>query len=283
MSPAAEEPIQIASGDGWLSACYYRPAGPAAAACVICDPLFEERKSAQRPLVELARRLRGAGVGAIRFDYRGCGDSSGDLETTTAHDWLADLDAAVGQTRESFGPMPLILVGVRLGGTLLLKWAARHPEAALAILWEPVVSPGEYLRHELRRKLMKEMLTFGGSRSSRDALMEELERGGEVDFDGYGVTAALYRSLLEIELRPDDRPRLGDTLLIHLSPVERVADSLSGLGRHLESAGNTVTLRALRHQPFWNQIGYTDCTALLDETMAWVGTRILVPPSPPAT
>jgi len=283
MTPAAEEPIQITSGDGWLNACRYRPARPVTAACVICDPLFEERKSAQRPLVELARRLRGAGVGAIRFDYRGCGDSSGDLETTTAHDWLADLDAAVGQTRESFNAAPLTLVGVRLGGTLLLKWAARHPEAALAILWEPVVSPGDYLRHELRRKLMKEMLTFGGSRSSRDALIDELERGGEVDFDGYGVTAALYRSLLEIELRPDDRPRLGDALLIHLSPVERVDDTMAGLGRRLEAAGNAVTLRALRHQPFWNQIGSVDCTALLDETMAWVGARLQTPPSPPPT
>ena len=199
---ADEKQVRIAVEGGWLSGCLYSPAGAAVAACVVCDPLFEERKSAQRPLVDLARRLQAAGVGALRFDSRGCGDSSGDLETVTAQDWLADLDAAVPFAGEAFGRAPLLLVGVRLGGGLALKWTARHAGAAFSILWEPVTAPGDYFQQEFRKKLMKEMLTFGGSRTSRDALIEELARGGQVDFDGYPVAAGLYRSLLDIACGP---------------------------------------------------------------------------------
>nr|WP_314442248.1 alpha/beta hydrolase [uncultured Sphingomonas sp.] len=63
------------------------------------------------------------GLGLIRFDYRGTGESPGRFADFTLEDWLDDAAAAAGLTGA-----PLFLVGSSMGGWLMLHLAERLGE-----------------------------------------------------------------------------------------------------------------------------------------------------------
>ncbi|MEN9362112.1 MAG: hypothetical protein RL095_3647 [Verrucomicrobiota bacterium] len=71
-------------------------------------------------VVEYARR---AGLGCLRFDYRGHGGSGGDFHDYTPEDWLEDALAAIS----TLGDRPLILVGSSMGAWLAMHAALRLP------------------------------------------------------------------------------------------------------------------------------------------------------------
>lgn len=277
-----EQPIPIRSGAADLAGMLYLPeAGGVRGALLFCDPLFEERKSAQRALVELARALAAAGVAVLRFDYRGCGDSPGDFAEFAPDDWLADALAAYAELRRRVPPgVPAGFFGLRLGAALAAQAAGRVPAPWLLMLWEPVLRGGEYLQQELRRKLMKEMLTFGGSRTTREGLVRQLEAGETVDFDGFAVTPRLYRELGALRLRETVAQLRLPLLLASVSASGTPPPPLATLAEALRTAGLDATLLAEREQPFWSLVGHVDCAGLIRRSVAWVTPRLL-PPQPP--
>ncbi len=48
-----------------------------------------------RMLVKLARKLAAHGIGCLRFDFRGCGDSAGEFEEMTLRTKLCDATVAL--------------------------------------------------------------------------------------------------------------------------------------------------------------------------------------------
>ena len=115
MSDAREEQILIPSGTGTLSAVLYLPSGTPRGSILFCNPLFEERKSSQRIMVECARTLCSDGLMVLRFDYRGCGDSTGDFEEFTTDDWLCDINIASQYLAKRARTGNPGLLGLRLG------------------------------------------------------------------------------------------------------------------------------------------------------------------------
>jgi pimeloyl-ACP methyl ester carboxylesterase len=74
---------------------------------------------------------RERGRAFLRFDYGGCGLSSGAFEEQTLADWRDDVLAMI----DSCGEGPVVLVGSSMGGWLMLlarwsgrsgSWAGRH-------------------------------------------------------------------------------------------------------------------------------------------------------------
>lgn len=59
----------------------------------------------------------------VRFDYRGCGQSPGDIKTMTITDYLADAEAVLRQATDG----PVILIGSSLGGWLSMRLMETHP------------------------------------------------------------------------------------------------------------------------------------------------------------
>jgi len=270
--PAQEAACTLDSGGLRLAGMLHVPAAAPAAAVLIGNPLFEERKSAQRPLVETARILADAGLAVLRFDYRGCGDSEGDFSDVTAGDWMADIQAAAGWLKSRFAALPLGLLGLRLGATLALTAGESpdQPACDFAVLWEPVVHGRQDLEQEWRRKLLKEMMTFGRTRVTREALNRDLAEGRTIDFDGYPVTPALVRSLDGIRLdRPFARvPRR--VQIVGIGPTARVPPAYEALGEALGRQGCVCDVAARRDVPFWNQVGLASCHDLARETAQWM-------------
>ena len=69
------------------------------------------------------------GLGILRFDYRGTGESEGRFADFTLEDWLDDALAAAALTDG-----PLIVVGSSMGGWLMLHVAERLGERVKALV-----------------------------------------------------------------------------------------------------------------------------------------------------
>ena len=87
--------------------------------------------------VRITRALADAGIGVLRFDFTGIGESEGDFEDTNFSSNVADLVAAaefLGRDWE----MPTLLVGHSFGGAAVLHAAAELPDVrAIATIASP--------------------------------------------------------------------------------------------------------------------------------------------------
>jgi alpha-beta hydrolase superfamily lysophospholipase len=143
-------PVWLGSEDrplfGWM---HVPENGRASGAVVICPTLGLEAVYSYWTLRELANRLAAAGLVALRFDYDGTGDSSGDWDDpdrVTA--WLASVKTAIDHVR-NLGVGRVAVVGLRVGGTLAAETLAA--EVGIAddlVLWDPCASGRSFLREQ---------------------------------------------------------------------------------------------------------------------------------------
>lgn len=78
----------------------------------------------------LTGHCQSRGLGFLRFDLRGHGQSSGVYTDFVISDWLADCLAVIDQLTTG----PLLLVGSSLGGWLMLRCAQERPERIKALI-----------------------------------------------------------------------------------------------------------------------------------------------------
>jgi len=85
----------------------------------------------------IARSLSEAGIATLIFDFTGLGNSEGDFSDTNFSSNVDDLVAAAEHMNEHF-EAPKLLVGHSLGGTAVIKAAARISSAvAVASIGSP--------------------------------------------------------------------------------------------------------------------------------------------------
>ena len=256
---------------------------PGAPAFVFCHPLFEERKSACRAMAEAADAFCRRGFSVLRFDYRGCGDSGGAFADFAVGDWEQDIVAALEFVRTSCAPRAVGLAGLRLGAALALRVAAHRDDVAWALLWEPVVNGRVHLGQELRKKLTKEMVTFGKTRVTRASLFEQLEQGQSIDFDGYPLSARLYRELVELDLGTA-APHGGLRCLVAaVTPTGTPSPEASELSGQLAATACASEAAGVRLQPFWNLVGYVHTGELATVSLDWLARQKNARPAPAST
>lgn len=114
------------------------PDGPPLAAVLVVVGGPQTRVGSHRQFVLLARALAKAGFACLRFDYRGMGDSGGELR---GFDAIGDDIAAALATLRAQLPeaTPCFLWGLCDGATAALFYAAGDPDLAGLILLNPWV------------------------------------------------------------------------------------------------------------------------------------------------
>jgi pimeloyl-ACP methyl ester carboxylesterase len=130
-----------------LFGIYSPPGGGRIRKCgvVICSPIGHEYIHSYRAFRQLAYQLARAGFAVLRFDYYGCGDSSGDAREASVRQWISDVQCAVAELQRR-GLTRLCVVGARLGATLAaLAGDHRFPIEA-AVLWDPIIDGKNYLQ-----------------------------------------------------------------------------------------------------------------------------------------
>ncbi|GAA0409892.1 alpha/beta hydrolase family protein [Paenibacillus motobuensis] len=167
---------------------------------IICHGFVGSRIGVDRLFVKTARELGQAGSMVVRFDYIGCGESSGDYGRES-------VDSMIAQTRDvldySLGlgdidPERVTLIGHSLGGMIALLTAARDRRVKNLVMWSAVGYPFNDIVKITSRKLYDEAITRG-----------------KVDYLGYGLTPQFFESLAAYQPFQEAKKFTGDVLVIH--------------------------------------------------------------------
>ncbi len=122
---------------------------------VLCHPLLDfdlyEVPWTLPMIVGYARELARAGHPALRFDFRGAGQSDGEFEDLTLSSCVSDLQRAIDVLVERTGVSEVVLIGTRLGGTVAMRVAGRDPRVRRLALWDPVPDPHGSFQGVFRR------------------------------------------------------------------------------------------------------------------------------------
>ena len=132
-----EEPRRIA---GRLEATLRIPDADPRGIAVVSHPLPTHGGTMRNPLVAgIARAIASAGLYALRFNFRGVGESAGEWTGGVAE--VADLDLAIVEARTIAPGLPLALTGFSFGAVTTLRWLARGGRAdAVALAGVPLRS-----------------------------------------------------------------------------------------------------------------------------------------------
>jgi putative redox protein len=134
-----------------------------------------------KPIVRISRALAERGIGVVRFDFTGIGESAGDFADTNFTSNLEDLVAAAGFVRREYDG-PQLLIGHSLGGAAVLAAAHRVPEARLVATIAAPSDTGHLsetlLRHapELEEEGEAEVVLAGRRVRIRRQLIDDLDQ-----------------------------------------------------------------------------------------------------------
>jgi uncharacterized protein len=237
-----------------------RDHSPSRSALVLCYPFGPEYVRAHRALRETSYHLAQKGHHALRFDYFGCGDSSGSSEEGTIDLWLEDIAQAVEELRESSGISRVSLLGLRFGATLAAVAASRNPTIDRLVLWDPIVSGATYLEELARRNRH----FMQGRPHPRGWTLSEPPN----EVLGAPLTPSLRSSMAGLDLLTLTRSPARRVLLISTEEKRAIDD----LGEHLTGLGTPTDRQHVPSPPLWLKQDQVDRTLVPQEVIQRIAT-----------
>ena len=238
---------------------------------VLCPPFGDEHIPSYRILRNFAVQLCKEGIPVLRFDYRGYGDSEGEIEVATPETQVSDIRKAIEVLRNITGVKAVGLLGLRLGGTLALLASQLEPVTQFVILWAPILSPEVYFQGILRQQIFSVMVNRE-KRSTVKQLTSELKQGGKVDIGGFYLLGKVYNAFCGIDflklLQQVRQP-------VHIAVVGREVATMdkSVIDRLKNMCKNDVAAVVVHEEPFWRYGSNTSVpppTRLMKETIDWL-------------
>jgi exosortase A-associated hydrolase 2 len=266
--PLALQAFFLPSDEG-ARFCLYHAAGngEARGAIIYLHPFGEEMNKSRRMAALQARAMAEAGFDVLQIDLLGCGDSAGDFADATWQAWLDDVLRAYHWLRTQ-SCAPLTLWGLRAGCLLAVDAAARLPESANLIFWQPVVSGKQHWQQFMRLKMAGE-LASGQAKGVSEQLRQQLAAGQTVEIAGYSVSPGLADGLEKAELQPPAGPH-GRVSWLELSTREDATLAPVSQKRieQWQVSGCTVDAQVVRGPSFWQTSEIEDAPDLVAATMA---------------
>lgn len=236
---------------------------------MFCHPLFEEKKASHRVLVELARRLATENCASLMLDLSSCGDSAGGIRDFIPDKWDADIQSGINYLKKRFDNPEITLLGIRFGASLVVNSAAKNDNIKNLILIDPVIHGQAYLDEVLQQKYIREMMTFGESKSDVDAMTAELEKTGQLDIDGVMVSSGFFNAVKKINLDKADLKSVRKILLIQQSPKESLLPVYDALRKNCERNKIQLDLSLLKVPPFWKAVDMAESAIISEEIQKW--------------
>ncbi|MFT6988277.1 MAG: pimeloyl-ACP methyl ester carboxylesterase [Paraglaciecola sp.] len=160
-------------------------------AVLLCPPFGQEYMRSHRAFRQLALILSKKGYAVMRFDYRGTGDSSGDIETTNIQEWLEDIKVAAHEIKETAHVKTVHLIGLRLGAILAAAASTEELNIDKLILWD-TLSSGLAYDEELQIEMKKD---------GDDAAFNHIDAEGTLHFNGFPLVKAIRDGLRKLDLQ----------------------------------------------------------------------------------
>lgn len=167
---------------------------------VFCHGFVGNRIGVDRLFVNAARLFSRAGYVVVRFDYAGCGESTGNYGA-------GGLDSLINQTRvvldylldvDYVDPDRLTLIGHSLGGAVALLTASVDKRIKSLALWSAVAHP------------FNDIIRIVGQPTYDKSIQE-----GSADYLGYSFKPSFFESLATHQPLARVRYFSGDVLVLH--------------------------------------------------------------------
>ncbi len=167
---------------------------------IICHGFVGSKVGVDRLFVKTANALTKEQMIVLRFDYSGCGESSGDYGKTGLHELIDQTRTVIdfGVNLEQVDPKEITLLGHSLGGATAALTAANKQQIKQLILWSAVAHPYD----DISRIVGKEKV-------------RSLKNIPSIDYLGYGLTKPFFNALSRYEPLQSAAKFSGDVLLIH--------------------------------------------------------------------
>ncbi|PLR80774.1 alpha/beta hydrolase [Bacillus canaveralius] len=167
---------------------------------IICHGFTGSRIGVDRLFVKTAQHLNLDQCAVLRFDYAGCGESSGEYGKNGFCELIEQTEAVIDYAFEQNALIveEVFLLGHSLGGAVALLTAAGDARVRNLILWSAVANPDI----DIKMIVGKERL-------------QELSKSCHVDYLGYYLTDNFFNSLEKYKPLTVARELTGNVLLIH--------------------------------------------------------------------
>lgn len=241
------------------------PRGSSIGTMVLASSLFAELQHNYRREVLLSRAAAAAGFTALRFHYRGAGNSIGSTVTPTLDTMADDLAAVIGDV----GDGPVVIVATRLGALAAARVRAQF-DLPLA-LWEPVLDGRRWVEEIVKACLAREVAKGGGT--TADEIRSRWTTDGAVFVLGETVPAEIVNQAADTSLL-GAMEGSAPILLIQMSRSDRVRPAVDRARSGLMERGiETDVLSVVGQQVWWLRVGgdqfvpveQQEATAVLNE------------------
>ncbi len=186
---------------------------------------------AHRAFRQLSLSLSKIGFHVLRFDYSGTGDSAGDATAFGMTESVADVGIAIDELRDTADLERVLLLGMRLGGSIAALSTIERDDVSHLVLWDPVFDGPSYVDELL---------------SGVDAARTT----GTVGVMGYPVTVPLQNELRGMRISRIVSEACVKVLLTYDADTQEARD----VERGMAAAGRAVTFM---HAPLpgrWDEV-----------------------------
>lgn len=215
--PNETKPFYFRASNKALFGCFHKPQSHVIRDCgiVLCYPLGQEYIWSHLTFRALAHNLSRAGFSVLRFECSGCGDSEGDCEQWSVHQWKTDIECALTELKTRGDVKKICLIGLRLGATLAMMVGGNHEDVEGMVLWDPVINGRDYVA-ELKAQHQIHLIRNEG-------LSQNLAQDNEdEEVIGFNLTRSFLAELQSINLLSVSSPHAKKILFIQSpeSPLE---------------------------------------------------------------
>ena len=107
----------------------------------------DEEILGHKPFLIISDYLTKNGIGVLRYDDRGVGQSEGDFKTSTSADFATDVESAIAylKTRKEINKKQIGLIGHSEGGLIAPMVASRSEDVAFIVLLAGTGIPGDQI------------------------------------------------------------------------------------------------------------------------------------------
>ena len=189
--------IQVAfpSEGETLFGVLHLPEARPAPGLIMCHGFTGHKAEAHRLFVAAARDFSRHGLAALRFDFRGSGDSAGEFHEMTVSREIADAAAAFDYlaSRPEVDAGRVGVLGLSLGGCVAACLAGREQRVCALVLWAATAHPERLF----------------------DRLQPEFGEQDLLDFNGWGLGRAFMEDLPDVHPLAEVGRYAGPALVVH--------------------------------------------------------------------